>query len=89
MENSEHNIENLCKSLTELLNTQDLNEIKARQQSVINQLEKCNKKTGSCIEISRQYRSKIEVQLSEYNKKLISVKHQMDDIQVRLAKLEK
>jgi len=89
MENSEQNIENLCKSLTELFNTQDLNEIKARQQSVINQLEKCNQKTGSCIEISRQYHSKIEVQFSAYNKKLITVKRQMDDIQLRLAKLEK
>ena len=82
-------IENLCKELSQLFNTEDLNEIKACQESVINQLEKCNKKTASCLEISKIYREKITEQFSVYNKKLVVVKKKMDDIQTRLAELEK
>ena len=88
LSNNPKNIDDLCCTLSKLFNYSDLDEIKSCQQSVINQLEKCNKKTASCVDISKNYREKLTKQFLDYNKKLDQVKKQMDDIQTRLIKLE-
>merc|ERR1712189_145005 len=80
--------ENFCAELTKLFNTEDLEEIKKCQLSVISHLEKCNKKTASCVQISKNYHERLAKQFSEYSKKMEKARKSMENIQTRIAKLE-